>query len=254
MRRAASTSMHNLQELVDPGGSDSMQARIAALEAEETEIIDKTQRVIIVCNSLPLKMKADPEGAATRGHSWHFELDPDSIYGQSAGGILSGTSVEKVIFLGGLSSEVEIYEQDSVAADLADRFNCIPVFLGAELKEKHYKGFCKQFLWPLMHYVLPMSPQSPARYSKSNWQGYLAANKRFADKVVEVLNLTATLCGSTTTTSCSSPRSFASATTPCDADTSFTPLPLLRGIPHLPQPRSGPPRSPQRRRRGFPHL
>ena len=188
MRRAASTSMHNLQELVDPGGSDSMQARIAALEAEETEIIDKTQRVIIVCNSLPLKMKADPEGAATRGHSWHFELDPDSIYGQSAGGILSGTSVEKVIFLGGLSSEVEIYEQDSVAADLADRFNCIPVFLGVELKEKHYKGFCKQFLWPLMHYVLPMSPQSPARYSKSNWQGYLAANKRFADKVVEVLN------------------------------------------------------------------
>jgi trehalose 6-phosphate synthase/phosphatase len=188
MRRAASTSMHNLQELVDPGGKDSMQARIAALEAEETEIIDKTQRVIIVCNSLPLKMKADPEGAATRGHSWHFELDPDSIYGQSAGGILSGTSVEKVIFLGGLGSEVEIYEQDSVAADLADRFNCIPVFLGAELKEKHYKGFCKQFLWPLMHYVLPMSPQSPARYSKSNWQGYLAANKRFADKVVEVLN------------------------------------------------------------------
>ena len=39
-----------------------------------------------------------------------------------------------------------------------------------------------------MHYVLPMSPQSPARYSKTNWQGYLAANKRFADKVVEVLN------------------------------------------------------------------
>lgn len=188
MRRAASTSMHNLQELVNPGGKDSMQARIAALEAEETDIIDKTQRVIIVCNSLPLKMKADPEGAATRGHSWHFELDPGSIYGQSAGGILSGTSVEKVIFLGGLGSEVEIYEQDSVAADLADRFNCIPVFLGAELKEKHYKGFCKQFLWPLMHYVLPMSPQSPARYSKSNWQGYLAANKRFADKVVEVLN------------------------------------------------------------------
>ena len=161
MRRAASTSMHNLQELVDPGGKDSMQARIAALEAEETEIIDKTQRVIIVCNSLPLKMKADPEGAATRGHSWHFELDPDSIYGQSAGGILSGTSVEKVIFLGGLGSEVEIYEQDSVAADLADRFNCIPVFLGAELKEKHYKGFTKQFLWPLMHYVLPMSRNPP---------------------------------------------------------------------------------------------
>ena len=100
MRRAASTSMHNLQELMDPGGKDTMQARIAALEAEEAEAVDKTQRVIIVCNSLPLKMRHDPEGSAARGHSWHFESDPDSIYGQSSAGILSGTSVEKVIFLG----------------------------------------------------------------------------------------------------------------------------------------------------------
>jgi trehalose 6-phosphate synthase/phosphatase len=188
MRRAASTSMHNLQELMDPGGKDTMHARIAALEAEEADTVDNTQRVIIVCNSLPLKMRHDPEGSAARGHSWHFESDPDSIYGQSSAGILSGTSVEKVIFLGGLGSEVELFEQDAVAADISERFNCIPVFLGEELKAKHYKGFCKQFLWPLMHYVLPMSPQSPARYNKTNWQGYLAANKRFADKVVEVLN------------------------------------------------------------------
>ena len=104
MRRAASTSMHNLQELMDPGGKDTMHARIAALEAEEADTVDNTQRVIIVCNSLPLKMRHDPEGSAARGHSWHFESDPDSIYGQSSAGILSGTSVEKVIFLGGLGS------------------------------------------------------------------------------------------------------------------------------------------------------
>ena len=180
--------MHNLQEALNPGGSDTMQARLAALDAEETETVDKTERVIIVCNSLPLKMRADPEGAATRGHSWHFEMDPNSIYGQSASGIVSGTSVEKVIFLGGLGSEVELFEQDAVAADITERFNCIPVFLGAELKTKHYAGFCKQYLRPLMHYVLPMSPQSLGRYNKTNWQGYLAANKRFADKVVDVLN------------------------------------------------------------------
>ena len=188
MRRAASTSMHNLQELMDPGGKDTMQARIAKLEAEEPDEVDKTQRVIIVCNSLPLKMRHDPEGSAARGHSWHFEHDPDSIYGQCSAGIVSGTSVEKVIFLGGLGSEVELFEQDAVAADITERFGCIPVFLGEELKAKYYKGFCKQFLWPLMHYVLPMSCASPARYNKLNWQGYLAANKRFADKVVEVIN------------------------------------------------------------------
>ena len=105
--------MHNLQEALNPGGSD--QAARPRLDAEETETVDKTERVIIVCNSL-LKMRADPEGAATRGHSWHFEMDPNSIYGQSASGIVSGTSVEKVIFLGGLGSEVELFEQDAVAA------------------------------------------------------------------------------------------------------------------------------------------
>jgi hypothetical protein len=29
---------------------------------------------------------------------------------------------------------VELFEQDAVAADLTARFNCVPVFLGAELK------------------------------------------------------------------------------------------------------------------------
>jgi len=148
MRRAASTSMHNLQELVNPGDSTGMQSRLAAMgaEAEEEggEPVDKTERVIIVCNSLPLKMRHDPEGNAARGHSWLFEKDPDSIYGQSAGGILSGTSVEKVLFLGGLGSEVELFEQDAVAADLTARFNCVPVFLGAELKDKYYKAGLRQ--------------------------------------------------------------------------------------------------------------
>jgi len=188
MRRAASTSMANLQDALNPGGSGTMQARIDQLEAEEPEVVDKTQRVIIVCNSLPLKMRHDPEGSVARGHSWHFEHDPDSIYGQCGPGIVAGTAIEKVLFLGGLANEVELFEQDAVATDIGERFNCVPVFLGEELRAKYYKGFCKQFLWPLMHYVLPMSCASPARYSKTNWQAYLAANKRFADKVVEVLN------------------------------------------------------------------
>ena len=71
--------------------------------------------------------------------------------------------------MGGLGSEVELYEQDAISADLLARFNCVPVFLGAQLKEKFYKGFCKQFLWPLMHYVLPMNPTSTSRFKKEQW-------------------------------------------------------------------------------------
>ncbi len=39
------------------------------------------------------------------------------------------------------------------------------------------KGFCKQQLWPLFHYILPMSPSSAGRYNAELWQAYVKANK-----------------------------------------------------------------------------
>jgi len=38
-------------------------------------------------------------------------------------------------------------------------------------------GFCKQQLWPLFHYVLPMSPSSTGRFNSELWQAYVKANK-----------------------------------------------------------------------------
>ena len=51
--------MHNLQELVNPGPGGTMLDRIAQLEAEEAQgtSVDQSERVVIVCNSLPLKMR-----------------------------------------------------------------------------------------------------------------------------------------------------------------------------------------------------
>ena len=126
----------------------------------------EVKRVIIVVNGLPVRMKHDPEQGRAYGHSWHFEMDEDSIFWQTRDGILSGSTAQQVVYVGGLGSEVELYEQDAVAADLIARFNCAPVFLDAQLKEKFYKGFCKQFMWLLMHYVLPMNPTSTSRYNK----------------------------------------------------------------------------------------
>ena len=61
------------------------------------------------------------------------------------------------------------------------------VYLGAELKEKYYTRFCKQTLWPLMHYLLPLSPSSAGRFDRSLWGAYLAANKKFSDVLMEVI-------------------------------------------------------------------
>jgi hypothetical protein len=41
----------------------------------------------------------------------------------------------------------------------------------------HNQGFCKQQLWPLFHYILPMSPYSAGRYDSELWQAYVKANK-----------------------------------------------------------------------------
>jgi hypothetical protein len=38
-------------------------------------------------------------------------------------------------------------------------------------------GFCKQQLWPLFHYLLPLSPNSTGRFNPELWQAYVKANK-----------------------------------------------------------------------------
>ena len=48
--------------------------------------------------------------------------------------------------------------------------------------------FCKQTLWPLMHYLLPLSPSSLGRFDKGDWGAYLAANKKFSDRLVEIID------------------------------------------------------------------
>merc|ERR1719183_1402912 len=42
-------------------------------------------------------------------------------------------------------------------------------------------------MWPMFHYVLPMSPTSNARFDPNLWQAYIAANKKFADRLVEFM-------------------------------------------------------------------
>lgn len=38
-------------------------------------------------------------------------------------------------------------------------------------------GFCKQQLWPLFHYLIPLSPTSSGRFDPVLWQAYVKANK-----------------------------------------------------------------------------
>ncbi|KAJ7955728.1 Trehalose-6-phosphate synthase [Quillaja saponaria] len=138
------------------------------------------ERRIVVANQLPIKAFRDAETK-----KWFFESDSDSLVLQLRDGF--GPDVE-VLYVGSLNVEIDSSDQDEVAQVLLDKFRCVPTFLPTEIQNKFYHGFCKHYLWPLFHYMLPMSPSHSARFDRSLWQAYVLANKIFADKVTEVIN------------------------------------------------------------------
>uniref|UniRef100_A0A7N0U5I1 alpha,alpha-trehalose-phosphate synthase (UDP-forming) n=1 Tax=Kalanchoe fedtschenkoi TaxID=63787 RepID=A0A7N0U5I1_KALFE len=138
------------------------------------------ERMIIVGNQLPLRAhRAEDSGL------WQFSWDEDSLLLQLKDGL--GDDVE-VIYVGSLREEIDPSEQDEVAQTLLDTFKCVPAFIPPELFSRFYHGFCKQQLWPLFHYMLPLSPDLGGRFDRSLWQAYVSVNKIFADKVMEVIS------------------------------------------------------------------
>ncbi|EEF34729.1 trehalose-6-phosphate synthase, putative [Ricinus communis] len=139
------------------------------------------ERMIIVGNQLPLRAHRSPDGS----EEWCFSWDEDSLLLQLKDGL--GEDLE-VIYVGCLKEEIDPSEQDDVAQTLLETFKCVPAFIPPELFSKFYHGFCKQHLWPLFHYMLPLSPDLGGRFDRSLWQAYVSVNKIFADKVMEVIS------------------------------------------------------------------
>ncbi|XP_073033360.1 probable alpha,alpha-trehalose-phosphate synthase [UDP-forming] 9 [Primulina eburnea] len=148
-------------------------------ESDSTSSVCR-ERKIIVANMLPLHAQKD-NGTG----KWSFSLDEDSLLLQLKDGFTRDT---EVIYVGSLKVEIETKEQEEIAQRLLDDFNCVPTFLPQDIHRKFYHGFCKQQLWPLFHYMLPMCPDHGDRFDRQLWQAYVSANKSFADKVMEVVN------------------------------------------------------------------
>ncbi|KAK1412353.1 hypothetical protein QVD17_33536 [Tagetes erecta] len=137
-------------------------------------------RMIIVANQLPLKAKRRVDNKG-----WSFTWDDDSLLLRIKDGFPDDM---EVLYVGSLNVDVDPIEQDDVAQVLLDRFGCVPAFLPPNLVEKFYDGFCKKQLWPLFHYMLPYSVDHGGRFDRSMWEAYVAANKLFSQKVIEVIN------------------------------------------------------------------
>ncbi|XP_030938865.1 probable alpha,alpha-trehalose-phosphate synthase [UDP-forming] 9 [Quercus lobata] len=138
------------------------------------------QKIIIVANFLPLHAQKDPESGR-----WCFSFDEDALYLQLKDGFSSNSDV---VYVGSLKVDVDASEQEEVSQKLLEDFNCVPTFLPPDLQKKFYHGFCKQYLWTLFHYMLPICPDHGNGFDRMLWQAYVSANKIFADKVLEVIN------------------------------------------------------------------
>ncbi|KAJ9172827.1 hypothetical protein P3X46_016028 [Hevea brasiliensis] len=139
-----------------------------------------TDRMIIVSNQLPLKAVRQPDNKG-----WIFSWNEDSLVLQLKDGLPEDM---EVFFVGSLQVDVVPKEQDEVSQILLDRFKCVPTFLPPDVLTKFYDGFCKRQLWPLFHYMLPLSANHGSLFDRSLWEAYVVANKLFAQKVVEVIN------------------------------------------------------------------
>ncbi|GFZ18530.1 UDP-Glycosyltransferase [Actinidia rufa] len=139
-------------------------------------------RIIIVANQLPIRAQRKTEN----GKGWSFSWDENSLLLQLKDGL--GDDETDVIYVGCLKEEIHQSEQDEVSQTLLDSYKCVPTFLPPDLFTRYYHGFCKQQLWPLFHYMLPLSPDFGGRFNRSLWQAYVSVNKIFADRIMEVIN------------------------------------------------------------------
>ncbi|MCO5559289.1 hypothetical protein L7F22_012885 [Adiantum nelumboides] len=149
-----------------------------SVTSESASSMSQGDWCIIAANILPLNAEKKPEG-------WVFSFDSNSLLLQLKEGLPQDM---EVLYVGCRKADIELSEQEEVASYLLENFKCVPVFLSVELRNWFYHGFCKQQLWPLFHYMLPLTPDHGGRFDCSQWQAYVSVNKSFSAKVMQVIN------------------------------------------------------------------
>ncbi|KAJ6377341.1 hypothetical protein OIU76_026332 [Salix suchowensis] len=132
-----------------PGVISELDDDVANSVASDVPSSVVQDRIIIVGNQLPVKAKRRPDNKG-----WSFSWDEDSLLLQLKDGL---PEEMEVLYVGSLGADIDVSEQDDVSQVLLDRFKCVPAFLPPDILSKYYHGFCKQYLWPLFHYMLPIS-------------------------------------------------------------------------------------------------
>uniref|UniRef100_A0A060TA72 ARAD1C43076p n=1 Tax=Blastobotrys adeninivorans TaxID=409370 RepID=A0A060TA72_BLAAD len=76
-------------------------------------------------------------------------------------------------------------KKQSIEDCLMTEHECLPVFVDDSTFEGHYSHYCKQILWPTLHYQVPDDPKSKA-YLDHSWEHYKKLNQAVADRIVKI--------------------------------------------------------------------
>lgn len=74
---------------------------------------------------------------------------------------------------------------DNIARALSADYDCDAVFPNDLTFDGHYNSFCKQILWPTMHYQIPDDPKLKA-FEDHSWGHYQLLNQLVANKIVKI--------------------------------------------------------------------
>ncbi|KAI8453549.1 trehalose-phosphatase [Phakopsora pachyrhizi] len=62
---------------------------------------------------------------------------------------------------------------------------CVPVWLDDRSAGLHYEGFCKKYLWPILHYM-PLSEHQDKASENMAWEAYKEVNLAFAQQIANI--------------------------------------------------------------------
>lgn len=96
-------------------------------------------------------------------------------------------TIDQVLWVGSLgmpTDSLNTSTRQAIETTLRNDYSVQPVFVKDGTLEGHYNHYCKQILWPTLHYQIPDNPKSKA-YEDHSWELYKAMNQSVADGIVE---------------------------------------------------------------------
>ncbi|KAA8495657.1 Alpha,alpha-trehalose-phosphate synthase UDP-forming A [Porphyridium purpureum] len=136
-------------------------------------------KLIVVSNRLPVTIQRDP-------NTGEFEFK------MSSGGLVSALAGVKhelpFVWVGWTGAEMAPDMQSTLYSRLEVEYDCIPVFLTAEIADRYYNGFCNDVLWPLFHYIThpPANSEGEQKFDSKFWKAYRIANRCFASEIQRI--------------------------------------------------------------------